>query len=93
VFGTARPTRAPRPTRFGVRDPAWRLSAGANRICTNALVIDDQGDGATVRSKGIGIMADGTSGTVVYEDLVRRTSAGWRIARRTVIPRRRPLHP
>jgi hypothetical protein len=33
------------------------------------------------------------SGTVVYEDVVRRTDAGWRIARRTVIPRRRPLHP
>jgi hypothetical protein len=46
-----------------------------------------------VRSKGIGIMADGTSGSVVYEDLVRRTSAGWRISRRTVIPRQRPLHP
>jgi SnoaL-like domain len=32
---------------------------------TNALVIDDEGDRATVRSKGIGILADGTSGTVV----------------------------
>lgn len=60
---------------------------------TNALVIDDEGDRATVRSKGIGILADGTSGTVVYEDFVRRTTAGWRIARRTVIPRQRPLHP
>ena len=38
-------------------------------------------------------LADGTSGTVVYEDVVRRTSAGWRIARRTVVPRQRPLHP
>ena len=46
-----------------------------------------------MRSKGIGILADGKSGTVVYEDLVRRTSAGWRIARRAVIPRNRPLHP
>lgn len=60
---------------------------------TNALVIADEGDVATVRSKGIGIQADGTSGTVVYEDVVRRTGVGWRIARRTVIPRERPLHP
>ncbi len=59
---------------------------------TNALVVNDAGDRATVRSKGIGIMADGTSSTVVYEDQVRRTSVGWRISRRTVIPRKRPLH-
>ena len=60
---------------------------------TNALVIGDEGDRATVQSKGIGVSADGTSGSVVYKDLVRRTSGGWRISRRTVIPRRRPLHP
>jgi 3-phenylpropionate/cinnamic acid dioxygenase small subunit len=60
---------------------------------TNTLVIDEEGNSATVRSKGIGIMADGTSGTVVYEDLVRRTRSGWRISRRTVVPRQRPLNP
>jgi 3-phenylpropionate/cinnamic acid dioxygenase small subunit len=59
---------------------------------TNALVTESTGDEALVRSKGIGILADGTSGTVVYEDVVRRTPQGWRIARRTVVPRRRPLH-
>jgi hypothetical protein len=58
---------------------------------TNTLVIDDDGDVATVHSKGIGIRADGTTGTVDYEDVVRRTSAGWRVARRRIIPRRRPL--
>ena len=60
---------------------------------TNVIVIADEDNAATVHSKGIGIQADGTSGTVVYEDLVRRTSGGWRIACRTVIPRHRPLHP
>jgi hypothetical protein len=59
---------------------------------TNALVVAARENEATVRSKGIGIRADGTSGTVAYEDVVRRTDAGWRIARRTVIPRERPLH-
>jgi len=59
---------------------------------TNSLVIGDHEGAVTVRSKGIRIQTDGTSGTVIYEDIVRRTGAGWRIARRTVIPRRRPLH-
>jgi hypothetical protein len=39
------------------------------------------------------ISADGTVGSVVYEDVVRREPAGWRIAYRKVIPRRTPLHP
>jgi SnoaL-like domain len=60
---------------------------------TNVVVVADEDDVATVRSKGIGILADGTSSTVVYEDVVQRTGVGWRIAYRTVIPRRRPLHP
>jgi myo-inositol catabolism protein IolC len=60
---------------------------------TNALVVADEDNVATVRSKGIGILADGKSGTVVYEDVVRRTGAGWRIARRAVLSRQRPLHP
>jgi hypothetical protein len=61
---------------------------------TNTVVTGEEDDGSVrVRSKGIGIRADGSSGSVVYEDLVRRTEAGWRIARRSVIPRKRPLQP
>jgi SnoaL-like domain len=60
---------------------------------TNSLVTANRDDEAVVRSKGIGVLADGTSGTVVYEDVVRRTESGWRISHRTLIPRRRPLHP
>jgi len=59
---------------------------------TNALVIGGDENEATVRSKGIGILTNGTSGTVIYKDVVRRTATGWRIARRTVLPRPRPLH-
>jgi SnoaL-like domain len=59
---------------------------------TSSLVIgEEDDDGVRVRSKGLGIRADGSSGMVVYEDLVHRTDRGWRIARRAVIPRRRPL--
>jgi len=60
---------------------------------TNVVIVEAWGDSAKVRSKGIGIRTDGTSDTVVYEDVVERTSDGWRIAYRKVIPRRRPLHP
>jgi 3-phenylpropionate/cinnamic acid dioxygenase small subunit len=60
---------------------------------TNAVVVASDDDAATVRSKGIGVLSNGMSGTVVYEDVVRRTGEGWRIASRTVLPRSRPLHP
>lgn len=60
---------------------------------TNVVVVAGDEASATVRSKGLGVLADGTSGTVVYEDSVRRTPAGWRISSRTVTPRTRPLHP
>jgi hypothetical protein len=59
---------------------------------TNVIVsTTDAGDSdtATVRSKGLAVMADGACDTVVYEDAVVRTPAGWRIARRTIIPTRR----
>ena len=59
---------------------------------TNVMVTAVDDDEAVVLSKGIGVLATGSSGTVVYEDRVRRTPTGWRIARRTVLPRRRPLH-
>ena len=60
---------------------------------TNSLVIAEEDGLVRVRSKGIGIGADGSSGTVIYEDLIRKTPNGWRIARRAVIPRKRPLQP
>ncbi|MEU8288722.1 nuclear transport factor 2 family protein [Micromonospora sp. NPDC048905] len=60
---------------------------------TNICVTEDPDGTVRVRSKGIGISADGGVGSVVYEDVVRREAAGWRIAYRRVIPRRTPLHP
>lgn len=55
---------------------------------TNVLVTPRDPDRADVRSKGLSVMADGTAGTVVYEDTVVRTPVGWRIARRRVVTRR-----
>jgi hypothetical protein len=50
-------------------------------------------DGATVhaRSKGIGVNADGTTGSATYEDTVVRGDDGWRISYRRVLARRAPL--
>ena len=45
------------------------------------------------RSKGLGVMADGTIGSVIYEDRIERREQGWRIAHRTVRARRSPLRP
>lgn len=52
------------------------------------LTGDDGGRRVAVRSKGLAVMDDGTTSTVIYEDVVVRTEAGWRIARRTVVPAR-----
>lgn len=60
---------------------------------TNVLITEVDADVARVLSKGIGIGADGSSGTVAYDDIVRRVAKGWRIARRKVVPRRKPLQP
>jgi hypothetical protein len=55
---------------------------------TNVMVEEGDGDTASVRSKGLSVMADGTAGTVTYDDVVVRTGVGWRIARRTIVPAR-----
>ncbi|MCO5993565.1 nuclear transport factor 2 family protein [Actinoallomurus rhizosphaericola] len=56
------------------------------------VVLTEQADGRVhARSKGIGVNADGTSGSVTYEDTVVRTGQGWRIDHRTLLARRAPL--
>src|SRR6202034_4876506 len=46
---------------------------------------------AGVRSKGIGVMADGTAGSVAYDDIVTRQPGGWKISYRKVTARRAAL--
>jgi 3-phenylpropionate/cinnamic acid dioxygenase small subunit len=60
---------------------------------TNIVIVSDDGDVVRVRSKGIGVQSDGSTGSVVYEDTVVREPEGWRIGYRKVVARRRPLHP
>jgi ketosteroid isomerase-like protein len=56
------------------------------------IVLTELGPGS-VRglSKGIGVMADGTCGSVTYDDVITRGPRGWRISHRKVLARRRPL--
>jgi hypothetical protein len=44
-----------------------------------------------LQSKGIGIKADGTVGSVVYEDIITRQPDGWKISYRKVTARRAAL--
>jgi hypothetical protein len=60
---------------------------------TNIMVTEDPDGTVRARSKGIGVYADGTTGSVVYDDVLRRTPEGWRIGRRAISPRRTPLTP
>jgi hypothetical protein len=55
---------------------------------TNVLTEVIEQDTVRVTSKGLAIESDGRSWSVTYTDVVRRTSAGWRIAQRVV--RERP---
>jgi ketosteroid isomerase-like protein len=76
-----------------IREAALALGA-ANPVghhVTNIVItgIDDRS--ARVRSKGIGIKADGTTGSVVYDDTVTRRSDGWKISHRKVTARRAAL--
>jgi hypothetical protein len=54
---------------------------------TNIVVVGPDGEGVRVRSKALAVMADGTSGTAVYEDTLHRGDHGWRISRRKVVAR------
>ncbi|NEA63428.1 nuclear transport factor 2 family protein [Streptomyces sp. SID12488] len=58
---------------------------------TNVVVTEEHGGRVRARSKGLGVMADGTCGSVTYDDTVVRVDGGWRISYRKVSARRVPL--
>jgi hypothetical protein len=74
---------------FRAPDPGIEHPVGHHVTNTVLTALDD----GRVRawSKGIGVRADGTAGSVVYEDLVERRPEGWRIVRRRILVRRVPL--
>jgi ketosteroid isomerase-like protein len=76
-----------------IREAALALGA-ANPVghhVTNIVIIQIDDRSARVRSKGIGIRADGTAGSVVYDDIVTLRPGGWKISYRKVTVRRAAL--
>lgn len=56
------------------------------------VVLTEAADGSVRgRSKGIGISADGSCGSVTYDDVIVHAAQGWRISRRQILARRAPL--
>ncbi|WP_021599760.1 nuclear transport factor 2 family protein [Actinomadura welshii] len=70
--------------RLGERNPV-------GHHVTNVVLAPVSADEVRARSKAIGISADGTAASLVYEDTVVRLAEGWRISRRRILARRRPL--
>jgi 3-phenylpropionate/cinnamic acid dioxygenase small subunit len=83
LHGTAAIVEASR--QLGDRNPV------AHHV-TNVVVSEHEGE-ITARSKFLGVRKDGSVGSGVYDDVLRRTSDGWRIARRQVSVRKEPLQP
>jgi hypothetical protein len=55
------------------------------------VIVREDADGTVrVRSKALAVMPTGRAGSAVYEDVVVKTAAGWRISARTIQPRARP---
>ncbi|MGN5381832.1 nuclear transport factor 2 family protein [Streptomyces lasalocidi] len=75
-----------------VRDAALALGDGnpvAHHV-TNIVVREEADGRVRARSKGLGVRADGTCGSVTYDDVLVRTPDGWRISHRTLTARRVP---
>jgi hypothetical protein len=58
---------------------------------TNTVITEAPDGGVHALSKGLGVNADGTVGSVTYEDTVVRTPRGWRISHRKIRAHRAPL--
>ncbi|KAB2349723.1 nuclear transport factor 2 family protein [Actinomadura rudentiformis] len=58
---------------------------------TNVVLTEAAEGRVHALSKGIGVNADGTTGSVTYEDTVLRTPQGWRISHRKVRVHHTPL--
>lgn len=76
-----------------IRDAGLALGDGnpVGHHVTNIVITEVDDRSARVESKGIGVNADATAGSVVYEDVVTRRPEGWRISYRKISVRRKPL--
>jgi 3-phenylpropionate/cinnamic acid dioxygenase small subunit len=53
---------------------------------SNVIIVSQDADQVAVDSKGLMLMADRSLNGVVHHDVLRREPAGWRIARRLIVP-------
>lgn len=77
-----------------IRQAAFALGAGnpvAHHV-TNIVLTQISDTRVRAVSKGLGVNADGTCGSVTYDDTVVMTDNGWRINHRKVHARRVPLN-
>jgi ketosteroid isomerase-like protein len=76
-----------------IREAALALGQAnpAGHHVTNIVITRIDDGSARVQSKGIGIKADGTAGSVTYDDIVTRQPGGWKISYRKVTARRAAL--
>ena len=78
-----------------LKEAALALGAGnplAHHV-TNTVVQEASDGRVHALSKGLAVMANGSCGSVTYEDTVVRVDTdGWRISRRRVLARRVPLN-
>jgi ketosteroid isomerase-like protein len=76
-----------------IRDAALALG-DANPVghhVTNIVITEIDDRSARVQSKRIGVSADGTAGSVAYDDIVTRQPGGWKVSYRKVAARRAAL--
>jgi SnoaL-like domain len=85
-FGMGRVTGLPALRRLFEEAPGEQP---VGHLVTNVVITAQPDGSASVRSKGLAVMADGRADTAGYEDRVVQTAAGWRITHRKVV-RRRP---
>ncbi|MGP3536429.1 nuclear transport factor 2 family protein [Microbacterium sp. RD1] len=78
-----------------IRVAAGQLAASGHsplaHFVTNIRITPVGDDEATVLSKGVMIMADGSLGGATHRDTVRRHAGNWRLARRVVTPTPAPV--
>lgn len=84
-YGTLHGLQAMQDLAHGTRDDA---DQPLGHHVTNIVVVGQDGGQVRARSKALAVAADGTSGSAVYEDVLRREPQGWRISHRKVIARR-----
>jgi len=59
---------------------------------TNSVIVEVKDEHTVVtRSKGLGVRADGTAGSVIYDDIITKRDGRWRITYRKITVRCKPL--